>query len=240
MDRDVLKGVGMSKTDKRRTAYTPPEEPVVDARLIDTLVEYYIFRTNGKFPNLCNEMDFHNTVMDLEPEIGDSKGRFHPQTLIDSLTVMLINETDKQHFTRTDYLTAVVEALYNLDYGNEFTIDIRSWPKDDYYYAGSYFQGKPDNPLTLNLYGKFWACGVGVRYCNLILHNRVVEVGDSAKHSTFTLHDNVDLCGLHAEDCTFSLMPSARLKSYDAESHFHNTLRRMNENGEWEIIQWRG
>lgn len=216
MARDILKNMKKPEGEgNEKKEYTPPDEKLVDSELINSLLEHYITARDSKWANLSNHEAFDSNARTLESIIKGAKDKFHPQPLIDALTLMLVDYSDRQHFTITDYVTAVVQALYNLGY-NDFTIDIRKWQKDRWaYYAGGYLKGREENPLTLSLYGGFWSCCYYAQHCN------------------FTIHDKVEWSGGHAEHCTFDLMPNARIEEYIALESWGNRLRRMNEKGEW-------
>lgn len=258
MARDILKKMKIPETlGVRKTEWNPPEENLVDSELISRLVEHYIDGGDIKKLNLWMEDDFGFEVQSLQTIIKESRGNVIPQPLIDSLTSVLVRESDEplfRGFTRTMYLTAVVQALYNGDYSDRFVIDIRDWPENGYD-IGNNLNGRPDRPLTLNLYGNLrWCCldarhvhfilndnvrvcGSLADHCKFIFYEDVDWCGNSAKHSHFTFHKKVRNFGMYTEDCGFYLMPDAEMGTYYGNPSEGNLLRRLKENGEWEIIR---
>lgn len=242
MARKLFEGMTSSETElDSDIEYTPPEEELFEIELANKLLEHYISERDKANRRLVlhHPRDFQSEVHALESIIAGHN--FHPQALIDTLTLRLVVESDGKNyhgnpiFTRTEYLTALVQALYNLDYGNEFVIDVRNWP-EEYYWVGKYLKGKENKPLTLNLYGDVDCCGSYAGYCDFTIHDKVESCGLGARYCNFTFYDVIENCGHSATNSTFNLMPGAEVKKYLAIQPNHNIKRRMNEDGEWEII----
>lgn len=276
MGRDILRNMKCPEPgSKERRVYTPCKEKLVDSKLVGRLLEHYTEeRDREGLDILLSWHDFESEVKTLASFLGDTENNFHPQLFLNALTHLLKDESEISWFSKTQYLTAVVQALYDLNYNN-FVIDVRGWPEEDEDYScvGWMQRGEPDKPLILNLYGKyFWSCGNETEYCNFILHdvakkcgsqakychftlhevveecgsaaeyshfslyNKVEKCGPWAENSVFTLYDEVYECGSDAKDCTFNLMPGGEIEHYCARPDRGNVLRRLKENGEWEII----
>lgn len=226
MPRKLFEGMELGNSDPN-IEYTPPEEKLIDSGLVNRLVEHYIEERDKGRLDIFDGDDFKSEVQTLKSLIKEGTDKPNPQLLLDTLTVMLKDESyteESDFFPRTYYLTAVIQALYNLNYADEFVIDIRDWGGEMYNNntVGDFLKGKPDKPLTLNVYGDFGFCGYRAENCSFIIHNKVIYG-----------------CGTGAEYCTFDLMPDAEVWSdglYDAEPSRGNIVRRMKENGEWEII----
>ncbi len=182
------------------------------------LVEYYQSIACAK---LLWGTEFGSAVKTLKSMIqGKCKDG---QELIDGLTETLKDPSLVKKET-PQFLTAVVQALHNLDYGVRFVIDTSRWVVDDY--SGVWHLEarprpwilEPEISLTLELDGYFEWAGVRAKYINLILHG------------------TIENCGFGAENSIFTLMPGAMITNYEAEPSKGNVLRRMNEKGEFEII----
>ncbi len=213
MSRGNILGNGnlfRKEPEQTSTKYTPPEERDWGSVLFNT---YLLLKREET--ETWNEEGFSSAVETLESAISTAD-KLEPQSLISSLTDMLRNESDNYIFSRTMYLTAVVQALYNIGY-NEFVIDVREWPEGDYQ-IGNYLHGTPDKHLTLELYGNFWWCGW------------------RAENSNFTLYDEVRNSGYEAQNCTSDQMPNAKIENYWASKSKGNRLRRLNEKGEVTVI----
>lgn len=242
MSRGNIFGDGklFKEEQKQDLEYKPPEEELVDSGLVHRLIRHYINQRDDESNRKYSlRWSFRFEAQELTSIFGEPGDTLRPQLLIDSLTALLKDELDGEDFTRTYYLTALVQALYNLNQGNEFIVNIRDWPGDwpeSGNYVGNYLKGKPRNPLTLHLYGNAsWCCDFA-EDCNFIIHDRVWECGQGAEYSDFTFHDNVWICGSLAKGCTFSLMPNVKIGVYSADHFRGNVLRKMNENGDWEKV----
>lgn len=176
------------------------------------LVEYY--KTLYNTGTLGWQEDFCSVVQTLESKISGKCD--DPQKLIDSLTEEPKNMSEglKKRYSldpaALQFLTAIVQALYNLNYGDEFVIDIRGWPKDEY--LGMFFlRGCPDRPLTLKLHGNFR------------------EVGRLGEYTNFIISGNIEHCGFFSKNSMFSLMPDSAIENY--LGHKSNVIRLVNEKG---------
>ncbi len=219
-----------------RIEYKLPEEKLFDIGLIIRLLEHYIdkiYQYNIDL-GLWRKDNFESEVEKLEAMIKDTGDKFNPQFLIDALTIKLKEESDTGVSSRAEYLTAVIQALYNLDYASEFVIDTREWGKnEDSCHVGDFLKGSRDKPLILDLYGNFYWGAHWTEYCNFTLHNIVEHCGTLAEHCNFIIHGKVTMCGFDASYCTFSLMPHAEIEHYHADPLKGNVRKIMNDAGEW-------
>lgn len=143
--------------------YKSPEAR--DIELLSLGLLHYYITERDKERSITIGKSFEYMVENMESMIEYAGDKLQPQSLIDSLTAKLRYEHDRGiNFTRTDYLTAVVQALYNLDYSCEFAVNITNWP-DGYHFIGDCLKGRPSKPITLNLYGNFYECGSAARHC---------------------------------------------------------------------------
>lgn len=219
MQRDLFRDMKRSEGEEiERKEYNPPEEELVNQELIDRLVEIYTKDKMGL--TVWVKQNFDSEVARLESIIRDAGDKLHPQLLIDPLTSVLGDESGTRYFRRTEYLTLVIQALYNLNYTDEFVVDIKDWNEGGKH-VGGYLHGSSDRPIILNLHGNFYSCGVQAEHCDFIIHGKVAW------------------CGSFAGDCGFNQMPDAEIENYLAKPHRRNILREMNENGEWKRTQWK-
>lgn len=265
MSRDLFKDMKVhEEEDDESKEYTPPEEKLVDSdlveRLADRLMQYYISEESNMSiralqlvfsPEMEMKANFESDVHKVEPLIEPVPNNFTSQVVIDSLTSRLEERYANSSYSTvgTNYLTTVIQALYNLGYGDEFVIDIRDWPKqvylnllnmqaDCHYSIGGCLHGRKDEPLTLRLYGDFSFCGEWARDCNFTAYGNIRHVGKSER-CRFIFHQDVQYCGLYAKNCTFDLMPDATMSwvGYSGRGiSRRNRLRRLNEKGEVAVI----
>lgn len=231
-------GTQLEEKDSDRREYKTPENELVDPELLNQLFENY-FEEKHKEINYVwysrNYEDFGCLVRRLMSLLEEAGNRFHPQLYIDALIPMLRDDEFDGYLPKTGYLTALVQASYNLDYCDEFVIDTSSWCGEGYH-IGRQLEGKPERAITMHLYGDVINCAHDAIYCNLIFHNKATACAYLAKYSSLTFHDIVLGFGTDAENCKFNLMPNALFAYYRAEPSKGNKLKRMNEDGEWEII----
>lgn len=246
MPRNVLEGaesLGEPEEDSgRRIKYKPPEQKLANFELLEKFLEHYATEQDSGRLNLSLEEDFGTIVKELESIMKDSQ--LLGQHLIDKLTTDLRDESGSPYF-RSAYLSALVQALYNLGHGSEFKINIWDWPEVGSalgpnqhtvgYVVGSHLHASEDNPLTLNVAGDLETCGFSAEYCNFIIEGTTEWCGLGAENCSFTFYDYVWKC-CDAENCRFDMLPGAEYKKYEGDPAKGNVLRRMNEDGKWEEI----
>lgn len=246
-------GSGEAEEGQDRIEYKGPEEELPEFELVYKLLKHYMDeRDNGKL-EIWWSWGFDAEVDKLESLLREWEKETEPKDIIRWLTVLLKDESDRYLFTRTEYITSVMQALYNLNLASEFEIDISDWPEDKYF-VGKSLTGKPDKRITLKLYGDTTRCcliaeycdfsvhgtaeecGGLVKHCNLSVYGDIKECGPFAEDSEFTVHSNVKECGRDAERCTFSEMPGAEIRYYLAWPRNENVRKRLAEVGELEVL----
>lgn len=216
MARELFKGMKSGEPDSNRVKFKPSDERNTCMELFNM---YIFLRDDGV--RTWDRRDFESVVETLEPVVKGAGSRPESQHIIDSLIGMFQDEQDILLFSRPMYLTAVVQTLYNLNYGWEFKINLRDWPgyKPEYKSVGNYLKGRPERRLILELQGDFYLGGFYAKYCD------------------FNFYGEVGWAGYFAEHCTFNLMPGAEIGEYWANRLQDNILKRLNEKGKWEIIR---
>lgn len=201
--------------------------------LTGRLVENYITRRDNGRSSLWLELEFASEVKILEGMIKGTAEK--PQPLIDLLTSLLMSESDGEKFTRTEYLTAVVQALYNIGASSEFVIDTSDWPAMRYR-VGRYLQGKLARPLNLTVRGDSNLCATLVKYCNINVygdvelgasfseysnfnfHGKVGNGGDHVLGSALTFHEDVEKCAEYGLESIFTFFAPARIAGWRADN----------------------
>lgn len=239
MGREILRGMKGTKAEDGRTEYIPPKEKDPGRELFARLMEFQDNKDVWQFMlwGVWIKEEFESLVGRIDSMVGNMGDNLHSQMLLDTLTNLIGLEYENIRFPKTKYLTAVVQVLFNRNYSDRFTIDIRGWPDRWGYDAGWYLEGRKNRPLTLEMWGNISFLGGGAEYCKFILHDNIIGgCAHEAKHCDFTFYSKVKECSLRAEHCRFDQMPSAEIEEYWGNLSQDNIRRRMNENGIWEII----
>lgn len=219
-----------AEQDSDRKVYNPAEENLFDSELIKRLWVHYLHeKESGLLPTyFWTKKNFGFEVQNLKFIIKECQDKNPAQLLLEVLSSVFQEDSM--------YLTALVQALFHLNYGNEFTIDTSGWP-DRGYQVGRYLRGRENKPIILNLYGNFQECGWSAEYCDFVIHGLVEQCGRYAKHCNYTFYDMVGEYGFDAENCRFDFMPDAEVKNYLRTGLKGNVVRRMRETGKWEIVK---
>lgn len=167
--RDLFKDMkGCEGKDNERKEYTPPQEDM-GFKIAERLFERYVMNSD-------KYIRYHRLHYNLESEVGylesimeKQADKLNPKIILDSLIIRIGEIVDAKHSDyATEYLEAVIQALFNLNLTDEFEIDISDWPNGPYfssYSIGMYLKGRSDRPLILYLCGEYYQSGYFARDC---------------------------------------------------------------------------